>query len=73
MLNEGVIGDGEERVTSVEDRRRLGEGMAELAEKPPVVIGRDELVEREVIGRLALGVEVVLKVANMGERPVRPP
>lgn len=73
MLNEGVIGDGEERVTSVEDRRRLGEGMAELAEKPPGVIGRDELVEREVIGRLALGVEVVLKVANMGERPVRPP
>lgn len=45
MLNEDVIGDDEERVTSVEDRRRLGECMAELAEKPPVVIGSDELVE----------------------------
>lgn len=54
MLNEGVIGDGEGRVTSVEDRRRLGEGMAELAEKPPVVIGFDGLVESEVIGRHAL-------------------
>lgn len=72
MLNEGVIGDGEERVTSVEDRCRLGECTAELAEWPRIGMGREGLIGWAIVGKLSLGIEVVLKAENMGEMPVGP-
>lgn len=67
MLNEGVIGDGEERVMSVEDWCWLGECMVEFVEWFWIGMGWEGLIGWVIVGKFLLGIEVVLKVENIGE------